>query len=406
MSANPATLQLQNLAARNAVLASATELIQKVPNGQGNYNPATTNVITINPIMAGLTKGFYIDVVLSIVNLGLNTLYLTEQGVSNIFSAVDLVDTNSLHRIQTDAFHIALVNFLRFKTPLGSTHQQNSISDITNFGNNYNTTDIPASIATNTASTPAIAKFTLYIPCAYAGNDLRGAIYTNVTNASMNLQLSINPYPFSTTAASSAPVSSGVPVQTLYANASTIGTTGAYISNIQISTRQVYLINLPAWNNSYDPMFNQGGLLLPAGDLSVYYQLIKSYPSVALSAGAQAQLPYAPQRSYLTTLLVYDNGQTLNNGTDINEINIEAANQQKFLQATPAFLSELVENEFHMDLPNATYLLNRRHSPINTIAYGNMYIIFEPSVVNAGAKVIQYDEFFSYAGVTNQAQAA
>ena len=392
-----------NLAARNAVLANSIEMIQNLNDGVGTYNPANTTVITLKPIMAGLTKGFYINVSVDIVNLGTNTLYLTEQGISQIFSSIILTDTNSIQRINTDGFHVAMLNAIRFKTPLGSTRSiSNSDSD---FGSNYNTVSIPSSIATNTALTPAKATFTIYIPLAYAGNDLRGAIYTNVANASMNIQLNINPNAITTATAASAPVRTGAQINSCYANATAVGATGAYVSSITVTGRQVFLNNLPAWSNSYPAQFNQGGTLLPIGDLSVYYQMIKSFPQLNLAAGTKSPIPYAPQRSYLTNLLVYNNGNTLNNGTDLTSINIETANQIPFLQGDPYFLSQLVENDMRFDLPYGTYLINRRHSPINTINYGNMQINVTPSTVNAGAYVIDYNEFFSYAGVTNTAQA-
>jgi hypothetical protein len=35
-----------------------------------------------------------------------------------------------------------------------------------------------------------------FIPLAYSSNDLRGAVYTNVVNATQNLQITINKTPF------------------------------------------------------------------------------------------------------------------------------------------------------------------------------------------------------------------
>ena len=403
MTTSPQQLAAENIAVRNLILSSSIEKIQKSNQATGNYVPLNTPVITLNPIMAGLTKGFWLKVTASIVNLGANTLYLTEQGIANIFSSVVVNDPNGNQRINTDGFHIVLNNFQRFKTGLGTVKTVTGTTSY--FGNNLSNVNIPTSIATNTVSTPALATFFMYIPLAYANSDLRGAIYTNITNAAMNISLTVNTNAISTAAASAAPVTAGVPPMTAYANATATGSAGAYISNISITTRQVYLDNLPAYTSAFATEFNQGGLLLPVGDLSIQYQLIKTQPNLSLSVNNQTLIAYAPQRSYLSTNLVYNNGNTLNPGTDISRITIEAANQTMFLDADPSFLGLMVENEYELDLPAATYYLNRRHSPINTSNYGNVNIGITPSVVNANAVFVEYDEVFSYTGITSSATA-
>ena len=407
MATTPQTSQAQlaaeNIAVRNLVLSSSIEKIQISNQATGNFVPSATPVITLKPIMAGLTKGFWLSITASIVNLGTNTLYLTEQGIANIFSNVIVNDPNGDQRITTDGFGIVLNNFERFKTSLGSIKSATETTSY--FGNTLTNVSIPASIATNTVAAPAEAKFFMWIPLAYSSQDLRGAIYTNIANAAMNISLTVNPNAISTATATSAPVTSGVQPMTAYANASAVGSTGAYISNIEITTRQVYLDNLPAYTQAFAPEFNQGGLLLPVGDLSIQYQLIKVQPNLSLSANNKSLIAYAPQRSYLSTNLVYNNGNTLNAGTDVSKITIESANTNIFLDTDPSFLGLLIENEFELDLPAATYYLNRRHSPINTLNYGNTNIGFTPSVVNAGAVIVEYDEVFSYTGITSSAQA-
>lgn len=403
MTISAAQLSAENVSVRNLVLSQSVEKIQISNEATGNYVPSSTPVITLKPIMSGLTKGFWLHVKASIVNLGTNTLYLCEQGIANIFSEVVVNDPNGERRISTDGFGIVLNNFERFKTAPGSIKTMSGLNSY--FGNTLTNTNIPATIATNTASTPAVADFSMFIPLAYAKHDLRGAIYTNIANAAMNISLRINSSAFSTVAATAAPVTTGVLPATVYANASAVGSTGAYISNIEITTRQVYLDNLPAYNPAYDPSFNQGGLLLPVGDLSVQYQLLKVQPNLTLSVNNKSLIAYAPQRSYLSTNLIYNNGNTLNPGTDVSQITIEGANKNLFLEADPYFLGLMTENDYEMDLPAGTYYIDRRHSPINTLNYGNMYIGFTPSVVNAGAAIIEYDEVFSYTGITGSAQA-
>jgi len=378
-----------NSLAEQVIFANSVEAVQKLTTGVGSYNPANNPVITITPLFAGLIKGFYLKVNATINNTeasGGASLTLSPFGLSNIFSQIVFTDANSYQRINTDGFHLALLNTVRFGNPLGATRTLDNID--AQYGANFNNVVAPATIA---AGASANVQFYLYIPLAYSDSDLRGAVYGNIINSAMSLQLSVNNNAISSST-------------TLQPTAAYYGATGN-ISNITITGWQSYLLNLPAYSTAFPASFNANGVLVPALDVNTYYQLIKSYPQLQLTANSDSLLPYAPQRSYLSTLLAYINGTQLNAGSDINYINIESANLFPFLQATPSLLSLITENKMHFDLPPAIYYLNRRHSPINTANYGNMYIKFNPSIVNSGAQIIQYDEFFSYAGVTNSAQA-
>lgn len=376
-----------NTIAEQLIFSQAVETVQKLTTGVGTYNPATNPVITLQPLYAGLIKGFWIHVTATIQNTSSSgTLTLSPYGLGNLFSQIIFTDPNSYQRINTDGFHLNLLNTVRFGTPVGSTKTLTNIE--AGYISNMNNVVAPTTIA---SSTTEAVSYWFYVPIAYSDTDLRGAVYGNILNSSMNLQLTINPNAVSSST-------------TLTPTAVYYGSTGS-VTSITIQAWQVYLNNLPPAQPSLPANFNANGTLVPALDVNTYYQLIKSYPQLQLSANSDSLIPYAPQRSYMSTFLAYINGDQLNSGTDINKIEIEAANLYTFLQGTPQFLALLVENKFNIDLPPAVYYLNRRHSPINTSAYGNMYIKFNPAVVNTGAQVIQYDEFFSFANVTAGAQS-
>ncbi len=381
------SLYQANQLAESIIQSQGVEVVQKMVNGVGTYNPSNNPTITLTPLFAGLIKGFWIQVQATITNTSTSSaLTLTPFGASNIFSQIIFTDANSLQRINTDGYHLALNNMYRYGTPIGSTRSLNQL--YASFGTNSGTVNVPTSIAANSS---ANIEYWFYVPLAYSDVDLRGIVYGNIINSAMQLQLSINPNAVSSST-------------TLQPYSVYYGATGN-ISSITINAWQVYILNLPAYSSNFPAEFNANGILVPALDLSTYYQLIKSYPQLNLSANSDSLIPYAPQRSYLSTTLVYNNGNTLNDGTDINYIYIESANLFSFLQATPQLLALNNENRFRIDLPPGTYYLNRRHSPINTSNFGNMYIKFNPKTVNTGAQVIQYDEFFSFAGVTSNAQS-
>ena len=411
MAASQVSMAQANLAARAQVLAQSVDVIQNVTQGTGTYNPANTPTVVLEPKKTGLTMGFYIDVAATFTNFAATApgdLYITEQGIANIFDSITLTDFNGITRINdVSGFALSMLNFLRFRSPIGSLNQKtsnataNTTNSVSDFSSKYNTVNVPQVITGSTVSNPQTAYFTLYLPLAYSPTDLRGAIYTNTSDAAMNISLHFNTNIFSTVTATAPYVTTGAP-GAVYANAVLANVA---MTSVTITARQDYLSNLPAWTSAYPTQFNQYGILVPGGDLSVLYQYTKSLATQTLAAGETTEIPYAPQRSYLTSLLVYNNGNQLNNGTDINTIGISGANQFPFLQADPKFLSQQVELNYGVDLPSGTYLIDRRHAPINTINYGNMYITFNPSLVNAGATITRYDEFFAYTGITNTAQS-
>ena len=73
-----------------------------------------------------------------------------------------------------------------------------------------------------------------YIPCAFNASDLRGAIYAAVTNATMNLHLTL---PANPTVAST-----GDPLNAAYIGTSTAG---SWNGNVTITVYQVYYDQLP-----------------------------------------------------------------------------------------------------------------------------------------------------------------
>lgn len=377
-----------NLAARNYVLSNSVEVIQDVTEGVGTQVPANTPTFTIKPIMSGLIKGLFLEVSASITNSSSTAaINLSNAGIGNLFSSVIFYDTASFMRISTTGAHLVLLNFLRFKNALGSIQTETNLA--ANLGANFNTVNVPSSIA---ASSTETVTFYMYVPFSYSPTDLRGSIWGNVSNSSVKLVLNVNPNAVSATDV----------VNSAYNGAAGV------VNSVTVKAKQVYLLNLPLFQGSGFPAeFNLGGYVAPVNDLSTNYQLVQSSPNLSLADNNTSLIPYAAARSYLSSILVYNNGNVLNPGTDVNTIGIQQANSTVWLQSNPFFQSLLVEMKHGVDLPSGFYLLDRRHSPINTSTYGNMAISFQPSLVNSGAYVNVYDEFFSYtATVSSQSIGA
>ena len=386
-----------NLQARNYVLANSVELIQNINEGVGTFDPASTPVVTIKPKMAGLIKGVFIKIVATVNNTATAAAgTVSPLGAAQMFSSVIFTDTNNIQRINTDGFGLSQNNTLRFGSPLGSQKSfPSTTSTLGSYGENYNVVNIPQTLAAGDNT----VTFYLYVPMAYSFDDLRGAMFGDVVNSSSGIQLTFNPNAVTANA-------------TLTAGCMYYNVSGS-VTSVTITAKQVYQDKLPPFKGSGLPAeFDNGGLALPTADLGTYYQLLKSVPNITLAAGQQSDIPYAPLRSYLTTSLAYINfnGTTSNTAqisaaSDISNIVLGGANEFVWVQSDPDFESLLVNQKYGFDLPIGNYLINRRHSPINTISYGNMYIKITPAVVNAGAYFITYNEYFAFAGVTSQQQA-
>jgi len=200
------------------------------------------------------------------------------------------------------------------------------------------------------------------VPVAYGDTDLRGAIYANVVNATMNLQCVINPNFFQT--------STGNPVQSVYQ--STSAQLGK-INSITINVYQNYLDQLP---------MTQQGVILPQLDLGTVYLLNNSNVQ-ALGVGADNTIPYANFRNFLSTMVIYDNNGVLNAGSVINYVALRSANYTNIVKYDPMRSALLTRTKINDDFPPGSYYFDHRAQPISTIQYGNMQLLMNPSSVSS-----------------------
>lgn len=341
-----------NLAQRNAVLANSLDMISSVYSQ--NINPANQSIVSINPRNVGLLKKFIIKVT-GTLNSGANALTLTDFGLANFFSQIQFNDLNNYTRIQTTGWHLAFLETLRGKFPVGGALIETSMNALANFGNNFGVNVIPASLTANN-STPF--TFYLEVPIAYTDEDLRGAIYMNVVNAVATLNLTLNPAAFVATGSDST-------------SACYIGAGGSF-TNVSITVYQNYLDQLPMGKN---------GVVLPSIDLGTIYEL-KNTPMPAFVANNDNPIPYANFRDFLSVFLVYNHDGSANSGrvggTDLNYLALQSANFlniQKVDPITQAFRTRRILNA---DLPPGCYYFSHRKQPVSTTMYGNMQLIVNP----------------------------
>ena len=352
--------RLLNLNARNIVLANSQEMVQQI------YQQTLTGTIpgqiaTIQFKPVGLVKRFYVRVTGTIAQAAAETLTQTPFGVSNVLGNVTLTDLSNVTRIQTQGWHLHQLATVKRGAAFGAAFTNDS--PVLN-SNAFTTIKAPASV-----TTAQPFQIIYEIPVTYSDQDLRGAIWANVVNATAQLQLQVNPSPVA--------ASTGDPTLAMY-QSSTAGNLGV-LSNVQITVHQVYLDQIPR--------NQQGQAILPMLDLSTNYYLNNSQVG-GLVPSMDNPLPYSNFREFYSTMLIYDNGGQLNAGTDINRFKMQTANQLSLFDMD-VFLNALqTRNELGNDMPRGAYYFNHRKKPINTIQYGNMQLLVNPSVVNTGGVLL------------------
>jgi P3 major capsid protein len=360
----------QNAVARGLVLQNSVKMTQQIYSQA--IDPSSSPVVNVNFKNIGLVLGFLVKITGTIRNYAAATVAnRTEHGASNLLTNVQMTDFQNTVRIATAGWHLALVNSAKEPMVFGGAYQPNLPE---NFGSNFPIMTAPATIA---AVTDAAISYYYWVPCAYGGNDLTGAIYAGLVNATANLQLTLNANPGGNSADDT--------VLKLYEHA-----TGAADvrwkdgTTVQVTVFQVYLDQLP---------MNNGLPILPPQDINTIYEL-KNTTLSALVENQDFNIPYANFRSFLSTTVIYDNGGTLNDGDDINYWALIAANSQQIFKYGPDEAALFARGVFRADLPLGTYYFDSRSKPINTQQYGNQNLVLNASDVQANAAcLVGFEDF-------------
>jgi hypothetical protein len=359
-----------NAMQRAAVLAQSVEMEQQIFSAA--FNPATQNVVNITPRFVGLIKRFRIIVTCNIQNTDAAVdAFGTPFGVQNILSNVQYTDLQNYLRVNTTGWHLANLASAKNQDAYAGSDQASvylapngaTRSVAGNMGNNYPClVDLPAL----THGTNQNIRMSYELPIAYSDDDLRGAIWANVVNATMNLQVTINP-------AASAFVATGADDTLAILRAGTC----SYNGNVTITVYQVYLDQLP---------LGQNGAVLPILDVSTIYEL-KNTLFNNLVAGQEFQVSFANFRDFLSVVAVYNNngGNTGHgNGTDINYWTLQSANLTNIWKLDPLGVAERWRKLMVSDFPPGSYYFSFRKKPISTLQYGNMQLVINPITAAGG----------------------
>jgi hypothetical protein len=362
---NPTML---NASQRAIVTGNAVRMTQKIFSGA--VDPNANPTLNIAPRNVGLILGFIVKVTGGITNGAATVANRTGLGSSNAVKNFTFTDLNNIQRINTKGSHIAMLNSAKQGFGFGAAYAPNLPMG---FGNNWAPFSAPATLAANATGT---LTHTYFVPLAYSANDLRGAIYAAVVNATMNLQITLQ------NSAGLAVATGADPLDAVYIDNDTLGWT----NTVNVTVYQVYLDQIPVMN---------GGPVLPMLDINTIYDL-KYTVQNGLSVGQDFPVAYANYRQFLSTMPIFDNGGVYNSGSDVNYWAMQAANSTQLFNLGPDIAALQARQVFMSDPPPGVYYFDHRDKPIDTLSYGNMELVLNPSVVNAGAQlVVCYESFQS-----------
>lgn len=359
----------QNTLARALIIGQGVERLQQIYSN--TFNAANQATVNINPRNVGLIKGFFVDVTLEVTAGATTPLGLTPIGAANVLSQIKFDDLQNNTRIQTAGWHLHFVNTARNQRPFGLCETLDT-SPIA-YGNNWDVISAPATVAGGATETITMRY---YVPLAYSNDDLRGALYANVVNATMQLSLTVNQQ--------AAVLASQAALLTNAVYASTSGANAPSVGNCTITVYQHYIDQLP---------IGPQGPILPLLDIQTIYEL-KNTAMTGISANQDYTTPYANFRTFLSTFAIYDNNGVLAPGTDINYWALRSANFTDIFKVSPEESALMSRLQIGLDFPDGTYYFNHRSKPINTIQYGNMELVLNAISPNAAARIlVGYEDF-------------
>lgn len=391
-----------NAAARSAVLSNSIEALAVVFS-QAAINPAVQNVVNVTPRNVGLIRGFYVHVATAFTTGITTTLTRTTMGPANLLSLVTFNDLSNQQRINVGGWYLPYLDTQRrrnqsFSAELATGVPASAASGVdtplgmsANFTSNFATsgtqTPIMSCPATIAPSTAATIDMWYYVPVSYTDRDLRGAIYAGVVNSVMNLQLTFNQQNFQV-------ASTADPTFAVFASSGALNAITGQTWSVEVY--QDFLDQLP---------FSNQGPILPFADLSWSY-LLNSTFFTGMTIGSDFPIPFPNFRNIQSVTLGYDNGGSLNGGTDINYLSLQSANYTNIFKVSPAMSAIMTRSILHVDMPKGLYYFDFRRKPLSTVQYGNLNLIVNPLTVTSALGPSQFIVGFEQLAMQNQVVGA
>ena len=379
--------QQQNMMARQLILRGgqvgqtyfppALDVWQ-AQNPQFASNAGVGSVLTFQVRNVGLVKRLIFRFTATVTTPSGTAATLTPWGLANFISNVTFFDLGNNQRINTTGWHLTAISSAKRRRVFGAAYTSDNPLG---YGDNNNRVMYAAPSIGNGDSSPIV--FQLEVPFVKNDADLRGAIFADVTNAVMQVQITLNPNMF---------VAAGAdPTLAMYQST---GEALPTLSGLSINFWQNYLDQIPRIGNNP---------ILPNLDVGTAYLLNNTASGLPI-ANQDNGAAFVNVRTYESVTFGYDNNGTLNvNGSDINYINLTSANFTNILNLDGRMIGLMMRNIIMADFPPGMYYLDFRHRPIDTNQYGNMVLNINPSNVGGSGAVFLYGwEAFGIIGLVNQ----
>jgi len=378
-----AALSQQNLNNRTLVLSQSLNQLQPLPSQ--TIFPANQPTIQFTPNFVGLIKRFYIEITATISNTGSTSVTLTPFGLANLISNIIYTDPQNNQRHNTLGLHLAMLSTAKRNRPFGTalpvnttytTGGANNLASMFNVATaSWPVFQAPATIASGSTGT---LRAVFELPLAYSDTDLRGAVYSNLVNATQNFQITINPNPVTANPADS--------TYAIYSGAA--GSAGS-ITSATITPYQEYLYNLPTAQD--------GTPILPGIDISTIYQL-KNSPQAGITANQNFNVSYANFNSFVSTVGIYNSTGTNAGvlwGTDVNYWQLTSANLTPIWKKDPLLVIQDSRERMLQETPPGVYYFDSRLAPILTNQFGNVQLTVNPLAGGPNATLMVLWEYFA-----------
>lgn len=369
--------QIRNLIVASGLKRTSLETSQVI-------NPVTQPIFQFQPRNVGLQVGFLVNVQFNVAVAGGGTpLTLTPWGASNAFSEIIYDDLNNNRRIQTTGRHINQINTARSGIPFAAVDALATLG-----GNAYPVSygswypSLISAAPTIAAAANSDVNMLYYLPLAYSDDDLRGGVFSNVVQATQNLQFALNQQ---TVGARSLTNWLGSVYCTANEATAPLNVT---VGNFTISVWRIYYDQLPVGNNGY---------LLPTLDLQTIYD-IKHTTLGAPISGQDYSMPFTNFRDFLATTYTFVNRSDTTGAfateADVNYLTMQAANYTEMFRVPPRIAATWARSTFGLDMPRGSFYIPTRKKPISTVAFGNVSIVSNFANVQTGAFTdIGYEAF-------------
>jgi P3 major capsid protein len=379
-----------NMLQRQAVLRNAVEMTQQIFSTTIATLGVGNNILNIPPRNVGLLKRFIVEIA-GTATANTATSSATTFGFGKLIQNLQFTDLNNNVRINTDGVQLAVIKQVKAREIAVSALPISTISTDSILAGQFiasgSSPNFPIIVYPLPTTAGLAFRAVFDVPIAYSDDDLRGAVYMNVVNATANLQITLNSAPFSPNAATDT---------TAYVWASGANPQGT-TTNVTVTVYQVFLDQLPVGKN---------GVILPALDLSTVYEL-KTTNITGQTVAQDNPYAYANFRDFLSTLTYWNStGATagLKNGSDVNYWALQSANFTNIWKIDPLLAAQKTREIIGADLPLGTYFFSHRKKPLSTIQYGNLELILNPASVTSGSCYQQvYVEDFALVNALTQA---